>query len=182
MNRKFPKSNVQFITGDCNECIEEVIGAIPAYSKDQSVLSFCFVDPFSLSIKFSTIQKLATNFVDFLFLLALHMDANRAFFAYYTKQKNRKLDEFLGLPDWRDRWKAAEAKGDKPPRFLAQEYSKQMETLNYLPMPFHKMKLVRAVKNVPLYHLALFSRHRLALTFWKEVLQYGNPQQKLFGS
>ena len=182
VNRIFPKSNVKFVSGDCNECIGKVIEAIPPYSTEQNVLSFCFVDPFDISIKFSTVQELAVNFVDFLFLLALHMDANRNVLSYMN-ERNRKIDEFLGLPDWRDRWKVEEAKGVKFPHFLAQEYCKQMESLKYLPMPLHQMKVVRSdVKNLPLYHLALFSRHSLAHTFWKDVLKYSTRQRSLFPS
>jgi len=58
----------------------------------------------SLSIKFSTVRKIASFFVDFLFLLALHMDANRNQ-AFYMNPRNKKVDEFLGETEWRDRWK-----------------------------------------------------------------------------
>ena len=66
------------------------------------------------------------------------------------------------------------------PQFLAEEYAKQMETLRYLPVPFHKMKQVRSdVKNLPLYRLALFSRHPLAYEYWDEVLRYSTSQGSL---
>jgi hypothetical protein len=39
------------------------------------------------------------------------------------------------------------------------------------------MKLVRSDdKNLPLYYLALFSRHQTALKLWEEVLKYGTDQ------
>ncbi len=42
------------------------------------------------------------------------------------------------------------------------------------------MKQVRSdVKNLPLYHLALFSRHELAYEYWDEVLKYSTPQLRL---
>ena len=39
------------------------------------------------------------------------------------------------------------------------------------------MKLVRSdEKNLPLYYLALFSRHKRAYEFWEQVLKYGTDQ------
>jgi hypothetical protein len=67
------------------------------------------------------------------------------------------------------------------PKFLAQEYEKRMQSLGYLETPLYKMKEVRSdEKNLPLYHLALFSRHQRAYEFWDEVLKYSTDQQALF--
>ena len=177
--RLFPSADVSFILGDCNEMVEEICSYIPKASKSHRVLSFCFADPYDLSIRFSTVRKIADYYVDFLFLLALHMDANRNV-ANYTDPQNRKIDEFLGLSDWRDRWTNHSGKLSFP-QFLAEAYAGQMETLGYLPVPFHRMKQVRSdVKNLPLYHLALFSRSDLAYKFWDQVLKYSTAQQSLW--
>jgi three-Cys-motif partner protein len=180
--RLFPRLDAHFVAGDCNEQIDQICAAIPRTSKQKRVLSFCFLDPFDISIKFSTVRRLADFRMDFLFLLALHMDANRNLTSYLSRD-NSKIDDFLGLPDWRERWRQEEAGGKRFPRFLAEEYSRLMETLGYLPVPFHRMKQIRSdEKNLPLYHLALFSRHNLAYDFWGQVLQYSSPQRKLFSS
>ena len=173
VTRFFPKADVRFVSGDCDERIEEIAAHIPS---EYGVLSFCFADPFDLSIKFSSVERLASRRVDFLFVLALHMDANRNAL-HYASPDNRKIDEFLGLSDWRERWQEAEARGVGFPRFLAELFSKQMEGIGYLPVPFHKMKQVRSdVKNLPLYHLALFSKHQRAFDFWDQVLKYSTDQ------
>jgi three-Cys-motif partner protein len=179
VHRLFPDADVSFVPGDCNQLVEEICAFIPRASKSFRVLSFCFVDPFDLSIKFSTVRRLAAHYMDFLFLLALHMDANRNE-ANYTDPRNRKIDNFLDVSDWRERW------ANRPRRlsfaqFLAEEYARRMETLDYLPQPFHRMKQVRSdVRNLPLYHLALFSRNRLAYDYWKQVLKYSTAQQSLW--
>lgn len=175
MSRLFANAKVCFVGGDCNERVDEIISAIPS---GRGVLSFCFADPFDLSLQFSTIRSLAFGRMDFLFVLALHMDANRNV-AHYTSKGNHKIDSFLGSSDWRERWKQAETNGLAFPRFLAEEFSAEMEKLGYLPMPFHKMQQVRSDGNSPLYHLALFSKHKLALRFWDEVLEYSSDQRKL---
>lgn len=179
VQRLFPGADVSFVLGDCNKLVEEVCGHIPKASKSRTVLSFCFADPYDLSIQFSTVRRIADHYVDFLFLLALHMDANRNV-ATYADPKNGKIDEFLGLPDWRERW-GNQAGRLSFPQFLAEEYAREMEALRYLPVPFHKMKQVRSdVKNLPLYHLALFSRSNLAYEYWDQVLKYSTPQQSLW--
>jgi len=171
----FPNADVEFVPGSCDEQVERISRLIPKASRTSRVLSFCFVDPYDLSLQFSTIRKIAEHFVDFLFLLALHMDANRNLSAYLDV-KNKKIDDFLGMPNWRERWiRLPEPKNF--PRFLAEMYAEQMQTLRYLPVEFNKMKQVRSdVKNLPLYHLALFSRHALAYEYWDEVLKYSTPQ------
>jgi three-Cys-motif partner protein len=174
VGKHFPHAAVEFVPGNCDEQVIRICNAIPKPTRSFHVLSFCFVDPYDLSIQFSTIAKLAERFVDFLVLLALNMDANRNR-AYYLDPKNTKLDNFLGMADWRQRWEQSEHKNF--PRFLAEEYAKQMTTLGYLSQPFEKMKQVRSdVRNLPLYHLALFSRHERAYKYWKDVLKYSDPQ------
>jgi three-Cys-motif partner protein len=175
VSRSFGTAKVRFVGGDCNECVDQIISAIP---RGRGVLSFCFADPFDLSLNFSTIRSLASGRMDFLFVLALHMDGNRNV-AHYTSESNQKIDCFLGSADWRGRWKRAEIAGSAFPRFLAGEFSAEMEKLGYLPTPFHKMKQVRSDGNSPLYHLALFSKHKLALRFWDEVLEYSSDQRTL---
>jgi hypothetical protein len=52
-----------------------------------------------------------------------------------------------------------------------------MESLEYLPTPIHRMKLVRSdEKNLRLYYVALFSKHKLAHELWDDVLKYSTEQ------
>lgn len=179
VNIHFSGIDASYVHGDCNDKVEEICSLIPKPSKDHKVLSFCFVDPFNLELKFSTVRRVADHFVDFLILLALDMDANRNQKAY-TDPTNHRIDDFLGQSEWRERWTKRSNKAEFP-RFLAEEYARQMETLQYLPLPFHKMKQIRSdVKNLPLYHLALFSRSPLAYEYWDQVLKYSSSQRKLW--
>lgn len=62
---------------------------------------------------------------------------------------------------------------DVTPQFLATEYASGMESLRYLKTPLHTMHKVRSdEKNLPLYYLAMFSRHERAYEFW-ELLAKG---------
>jgi three-Cys-motif partner protein len=180
VEKHFPHAEVSYIKGDCNEKVGEICEAIPRHSANRKVLSFCFVDPYDLSVKFSTVRKIADRFVDFLTLLAFGMDANRNL-QHYLEPQNHKIDEFLGLSDWRNRWLEQSSKGKiQFPRFLAEAYARQMETLRYLCVPFHRMKQIRSdTNNLPLYHLALFSRKDLAYKYWDDVLKYSTAQRML---
>ena len=52
-----------------------------------------------------------------------------------------------------------------------------MRTLDYLEQRMDQMKLVKSdERNLPLYYLALFSRHSTAYQFWQQVLKYGTDQ------
>jgi three-Cys-motif partner protein len=176
VERTAPSAKVSYIEGDCNHNVDRILSEIPAHSASHRVLSLCFVDPYDIGIKFETISKLSTRFVDFLVLLAIYMDANRNY-ENYVSDEAVKIDEFLGSRTWRDDWKKNQQNRTPFPQFLAEEFSRSMETLKYQPQPFYKMKPVSIPEmNVRLYRLALFSRSDRAYKFWDQVLKYITPQ------
>ncbi|MDR3754089.1 MAG: three-Cys-motif partner protein TcmP [Terracidiphilus sp.] len=99
-----PHADITYIPGSCDDKIEEILRAIPRASASNRVLSLCLVDPFDFGIKFETIRKLSSGFVDFLVLLAVGMDANRNY-DHYVDGDHPKIDQALGNKDWRERWK-----------------------------------------------------------------------------
>jgi three-Cys-motif partner protein len=114
----FPAAKVAYVAGECDEKVTEILAEIPRGSKDSTVLTLCFADPFDIGLKFGTIKALSDRFVDFLVLLAVYSDANRAY-KRYVMEDAQKVDEFLGSKTWRDRWRIAEANGVPFPKFLA---------------------------------------------------------------
>jgi len=170
-----PEALVTYIPGSCDSEIDKICAAIPKASSANKVLSLCLVDPFDFGIKFETIRRLSTFYMDFVVLLAIGMDANRNY-DHYVEGNSTKIDEALGNTEWRDRWRAI-AKRREFRKFLASEFSRSMESLKYLKQPLDRMKLVKSDdKNLPLYYLALFSRHPRAYEFWDEVLKYSTDQ------
>jgi hypothetical protein len=90
--------------------------------------------------------------------------------------ESKKIDQALGNTEWRERWKLVPRRRDFVP-FLATEFSASMKSLGYLEQPLERMKMVRSnEKNLPLYYLALFSRHETAYRFWGQVLKYSTDQ------
>lgn len=179
VSRSRPGADVSYVAGNCDAEVEQILGHIPKPSSNFRVLSLCVVDPFDFGLKFATLRRLSEVFIDFVVLLAIGMDANRNY-EHYVDGASPKIDEALGNREWRDRWKTYVRRSDFRP-FLASEFSRSMETLQYRRTPLDRMKQVRSSeKNLPLYYLSLFSRSETALRFWDEVLKYGTDQRSLF--
>lgn len=176
IKREYNNINVMTIPGDCNLQIDDIKSAIPKYSKENTVLSFCFIDPFDLNINFSTVRKLAGDLVDFLILQALHMDANRNFKIYLDENSN-KIDNYLGNDNWRDDWKKLNLTPSDFVKYLADHYDNKMRDLGYLTALRHAIRLPD--KNVPLYYLTFYSKHERGLDFFNKVDDYSTDQLSL---
>lgn len=162
-------ADVHYVSGDCNANINAIIEQIPPFSKENTVLTFCFIDPYSLKLDFDTIKKLSKNRIDFLILLALNMDGKRNI-SLYLDENHDRIDKFLGLQDWRRKWDLAEKKGINLVKFLADEFTNQMVVLGYKHEAIENFISIRSdEKNLPLYYLAFFSKHDRGYDFWKKV-------------
>lgn len=165
---------VDYIIGDVNKCYPQIINCI---SLGSSALKWCFLDPYDIGLHFQTVRELAkVERIDFLILLALYMDANRNI-SYYENPTSTKVENFLGLPEWREDWNEYRRTfGERPVPFLAEKYAEIMEGINYIPLPVDKMKLIKD-KQLDLYYLALFSKDPLACRFWDHSCAYSDDQR-----
>jgi three-Cys-motif partner protein len=177
VSRDYSYPDVEFQDGDANQHIDQIIKRIPQYAKDFKVLSFCFVDPYNLKdLVFKTIDRLCTRFVDFLVLIATDMDAVRNVTTYELPE-NTVVETFLGLPNWRAEWRTAKANRESFSFYLMKCFSNQMEARRYIQVPIEATKLVRSTeKNLPLYRLALFTRHERGKSHWEQALKYSDDQ------
>jgi three-Cys-motif partner protein len=179
--RERPILKPEFIDGDVNDRVAEIVGKIPPASRKDKVLTFCFADIYALeNLSFATVRALAAaRFMDFLILIPTGMDAVRNF-DRYTDPANGTVARFLGRPNWRSEWKAAKDRGESVENFLLSAYKDSMAELRYIHGGWEDTRLVRStVRNLRLYHLAFFSRNELGRTFWKEAKKYSDPQQDL---
>lgn len=173
--------DVRFVLGDCNVQIARVLAELPPPG-NRDTLTACFVDPFGLSdLKFETLRRLADGRrIDFLVLVPSHMDATRNE-ARLTRESEPLLDDFLGGRSWRSRWEAA-ARAPAPlsfGAFIVEEFGRSMQSLGYLRFDPRDAALVDA-RNVPLYHLALFSKNPRGADFWKKAKRSASKQRDLF--
>jgi len=178
VKRDFSHLNCELIKGDSNQNIAKVINAIPTFKKGNTLLPFCFVDPYSLNLNFATIQALSKGLMDFLILQALYMDANRNFDSY-IKDENTRIAEYLGLQDWRNLFEKDGVKYRKDfVKFLADQYQEQMNLLGYQKAK-HMHQIRSNEKNLPLYYLSFYSKNLRGIDFFKKVQERLNGQQGL---
>jgi three-Cys-motif partner protein len=175
--RDYSSANVDFQPGDANVGVAQIFQKIPRYAKDFKVLSFCFVDPYNLKdLAFDTIGQLSKLFIDFLVLIATDMDAARNV-STYELPENRVVERFLAVPNWRAEWTVAKQKRESFSSYLMRRFSDQMEARGYIRAAIEETKLVRSTeKNLPLYRLALFSRHTRGKGFWEQARNYSDNQ------
>ncbi|MGB6743116.1 MAG: three-Cys-motif partner protein TcmP [Terracidiphilus sp.] len=176
VEKGYAKYNVHLIPGKFDEHIDEICSRIPRKS-----LALCLVDPFDCDFSIDglkTISKSAQG-VDFLCLLALQMDAKRNVRHYL--RPDGKIDRMIGNTNWRLRWNNRSDIHEDFAKFLATEFAQSMSEAGYLETPLHQMKEVKTHDtNVPLYYLAMFSKHQTAFRLWAQVLKYATPQRSLF--
>ena len=77
VHRIAPHSNVAYVPGKCDTEIERICEEIPKWSPSNKVLTLCVVNPFDFGLKFKTLRRLSSVFIDVVVLLAVGMDANR---------------------------------------------------------------------------------------------------------
>lgn len=179
IEKSFSHLDVKLINGDSNKIIEQVLNYIPAYNKRNTVLRFCFVDPYSLNLHFRTIETLGRNILmDFLILQALHMDGNRNL-AKYLKDENERIALYLGNKSWRDEFLVScKNNSSNFVKFLADQYLSKMKSLGYIPEK--NMHHIRSNdKNLPLYYLAFYSKHTRGIDFYKRVEKNLDHQLKI---
>jgi three-Cys-motif partner protein len=179
VKKHFSHLDVTLINGDSNKIIDQVFRAIPPFKKGNTLLPFCFVDPYSLNLHFRTIETLGSKILmDFLILQALHMDGNRNL-AKYLKDENDKIAYYLGNDNWRtDFNQSCKDYSANFVKFLAEQYLNKMISMGYIPEK--NMHQIRSnEKNLPLYYLAFYSKHPRGIDYYKRVEKYSNPQYKL---
>lgn len=179
--RNYSEANVKFIEGDVKKNIDEIISEIPEHGPRHKVLSFCFIDPYKIdNFKFQSIEKLAEIFMDFLILIPSFMDANRNEIQY-AMETNISIEDFTGVTDWREHWEKDKGKGIKFGQFLPDLFGSKMSELGYIYNGYGDTIIIRSSdKNLPLYHLAFFSKHPTGIRFWKEAKKYSSDQGELF--
>ena len=175
--RDYGEVDTRFVDDDANSSVEEILSHFPTPSRGTRTLAFCFADPYSLAnLKFETVRRLSSRYMDFLILIPTDMDANRNK-RRYCRPDNRTLEMFFGTEEWRIVWKDAELQGEPFWGFVLRFYAEQMQKEGYLDRAAEQAELIRSMeKNLPLYRLALFSRHKLGSRIWNEVRKYAIPQ------
>jgi hypothetical protein len=91
------------------------------------------------------------------------------------------LDIYLGTDLWRQNWKQARPTEDFG-LFITEEFCMQMRNLGYIYKSLADLELIRMEtrQNLPLYHLAFFSKSELGLKFWRTTRKKTTDQLSLW--
>ena len=169
---QFPSRDVAYIPGDVNQSIPELLSTLPRFNQRHRGLTLCFVDPYKMSqLSFSTLSQLAASlYVDFLVLIPTYMDIHRNLESY-MRPDCPTLDRYLGSNEWRAKWADPARRKSDFGLFVANEFGLQMKRLGFVYEGIKDLELVRmgSDNNIPLYHLAFFSKSKLGLRFWRET-------------
>ncbi|MCH7939661.1 MAG: three-Cys-motif partner protein TcmP [Candidatus Marinimicrobia bacterium] len=181
VNQDHAGIDVHYVEGDINRMVGDVIREMPTFSKTNRVLGFCFVDPGKMrDLKFTTISLLSARWMDFLILIPTDMDARRNPINY-ERETNTTVAEFLGVSSWREPWFEKKDTGLSFSKFIARSFHKEMKSIGFHYGGIDETVLVRsAMKNLPLYRLGFFSRHKLGGIFWRDAKKYSIIQTNLF--
>lgn len=96
----------------------------------------------------------------------------------YSRVSDPSLDKFLGNTKWRKKWENKETPYSVFGLFIADEFGNSMKELGYIYNNTADMELVKMEygQNLPLYHLAFFSRNKLGVKFWRVTVRRTNDQ------
>ena len=160
------------IPADVNESVGAVRRGLPPYSASRGLLSFCFIDPFDLQLKFNTIRSLSHLRMDFLVLLMLGVDARRNFNLYLTDESSTRIADLIDCPDWRGEYQT----GANVIHFLLRQFDEAMQRLGYLSAADDAHVVRAAGMGVLQYVLAFYSKNELGRRFWRESRASLSPQ------
>lgn len=169
------------LTGDVNALLPEIRAALPRYSRDRGLLSYCFVDPFAANLKFATIRELGRLRMDFLIVLMLGWDARVNFRAYLEDESDTRIAELIDAPDWREEWRReVAARRSKVIPFLMRKFDQAMVRIDYRSASSDDALSVRVHnKGVLIYQLVFYSKHLLGREFWDHTRSGVRPQIEL---
>jgi three-Cys-motif partner protein len=160
-----PYADISILARDVNESAPAIRSALPRYGPDNGLLSFCFVDPFDTTLKFSTIRALSGHRIDFLILLMTAQDARRNFRIYFADPASTRIADLLDCPGWRDEFRSV----GKPLTFMLRKFNEAMERLGYLASK-ETMPVYAHGKKVLLYNLAFYSQHEAGRKLWGKTI------------
>jgi three-Cys-motif partner protein len=99
--------DIALVHRDVSAAVPDVLAAMPSFRRDRTLLSFCFVDPFSAELDFEVIRRLGNQYrMDFLVLLMLGRDIRTNFKRYLENEEDERIGRLIDDPGWREDWRS----------------------------------------------------------------------------
>lgn len=156
---------VSHFAGPSIDTVEQILPRLRPGS-----LNFCVLDPFGLHLPLSLIDRLITvQRIDVMVLVsAMELQRNLKLF---LSGENDVLDHFA--PGWRDCFTPGES--ESAIRTKIMQYWRGLLEQRGLKVA-NKWRMMRGVKNQPLYWFGLFGKHKLAAEFFDKISARASPQ------
>lgn len=165
-------ARLSVIEADVNESVEQLRRALPTFSRTNGLLSFCFIDPFDLQLRFETIRRLSNLRIDFLVLLMLGVDGRRNFKRYLLDPSSSRIGNLIDCPEWRQEYKT----GGSVVRFVLRKFDQAMQELGYLSAADDIHPITISGMGVLQYVLAFYSKNPMGRHFWRQTRASLSPQ------
>lgn len=162
-------SRVTVVEGDCNECIDQVVAAVPVHG-----LNIALIDPFGLrTLKFTALKRLAVfKRMD----LVVHFptaDIKRNL--GQNENTKRWLDEALGTTEW-----STKITSSTDVAALIDVFKRQLGTLGYQSQHV-RSEPIRNNQNATLYYLVYASKSDRGDKIWQSITKNKPSGQKGWG-
>lgn len=176
--RALPSSHdITLLHRDVSTAVPDVLAAMPSFRRDRTLLSFCFVDPFSAELDFEVIRQLGSRYrMDFLVLLMLGRDIRTNFKRYLENEEDERIGRLIDDSRWRDEWRSRLLPDRDLVAFIIEKFDRAMAQLGYGIHREDSHPIRIAGKNVFLYSLVFYSKSDLGRSFFKAARSGISPQ------
>lgn len=177
VNKYFRGKNVVIFESKPEQLIEKFRTYIPPSKAGHKVAVFCVVDPFSMEIPFTTLDKL--NDLGFSFLIPYTFAlGGRLDHSFYTKQQPEKLKKYLGG------FKDIEQLQGVTNNLAFYKKLVKLQQTNMLMLGLNTTlsvhKLSSALMDMPMYYMGFYSKQLPVKTVSGDVQKRTSPQFQLF--
>jgi len=177
VNKYFRGKNVVIFESKPEHLLEKFRSYIPQSRAGYKVAVFCVVDPFSLDIPFTTLDKL--NDLGFTFLIPYTFSlSSRLDYKFYLREQHDRLKKYLG--GFRDFEKLEEVKSNVEfYRKLVKIQQNNMLMLG-LNTTVSVHKLSSGLMEMPFYYIGFYSKQLSAKTVAGDIQRQAATQIQLF--
>ena len=175
-NKHFRRKNVVILDQPFDELFEKLRLYVPQTKGGYRATTICLVDPFSLDIHFSFLQKLAE--IGFSFLIPFTFNLNGWHdYRYYTEEHGEKLKKYLGTKDLA---KLESVQSNVQfYKHLVRIYQNNMLMLGLnTTLTMHKIE--SSLMELPAYYVGFFSRQIPTKSIQRDIRESRQEQLELF--
>ncbi len=177
VNKYFRGKNVVIFESKPEQLIDKFRSYVPQSKGAYKVAVFCVVDPFSIDIPFTTLDKL--NDLGFSFLIPYTFSlSGRLDYNFYMKEQRERLNKYLG--GFRDIEKLEDVKSN----FEFYKKLVKIQQNNMLMLGLNTTlsvhKLSSGLMEMPLYHMGFYSKQLSVKTVSGDIQKQTSTQFQLF--